>query len=100
MDSNVSESLATLVRYGVVVVGILAAVESLGFDLATLNIGRRPGPRIGFGLQNVVNNIVSGFIILFECTVKKGDTIVVGRDRRAGYQHRAAQQRSPYTLRA
>jgi small-conductance mechanosensitive channel len=79
MDPNVSESLATLVRYGLVVVGILAAVESLGFDLTTLKIGLGAlGLGIGFGLQNVVNNIVSGFIILFERTVKKGDMIVVG----------------------
>jgi small-conductance mechanosensitive channel len=79
LDRTVSESLATLVRYGVVVVGLLAAVESLGFDLTTLKIGLGAlGLGIGFGLQNVVNNIVSGFIILFERTVKKDDMIVVG----------------------
>jgi small-conductance mechanosensitive channel len=79
MDRNVSESLATLLRYGLVVIGIFVAVDSLGFDLTTLKIALGAlGIGIGFGLQNVVNNIVSGFIILIERTVKKDDMIVVG----------------------
>jgi small-conductance mechanosensitive channel len=79
MDPAASENLATLVRYGLVAVGILAGVDSLGFDLTTLKIALGAlGIGIGFGLQNVVNNVVSGFILLIERTVKRGDIIVVG----------------------
>jgi small-conductance mechanosensitive channel len=79
MDPTVSESLATLVRYALIFIGLLVAVESLGFDLTTLKIVLGAlGIGIGFGLQNVVNNVVSGFIMLIERTVKKGDMIVVG----------------------
>jgi small-conductance mechanosensitive channel len=79
LDRTVSDSLATLVRYGIVLIGLLIAVESMGFDLTTLKIVLGAlGLGIGFGLQNVVNNIVSGFIILIERTVKKEDMIVVG----------------------
>jgi small-conductance mechanosensitive channel len=79
LDRTVSQGLSTLVRYGFVVMGVLIAVESLGFDLTTLRIVLGAlGIGIGFGLQNVVNNIVSGFIILIERTVKMDDMIVVG----------------------
>jgi small-conductance mechanosensitive channel len=79
IDPHLSESLATLVRYALIFIGLLAAVESLGFDLTTLKIVLGAlGIGIGFGLQNVVNNVVSGFIMLIERTVKKGDMIVVG----------------------
>jgi small-conductance mechanosensitive channel len=79
LDPTVGENLSILVRYGLVTVGVLIAVDSLGFDLTTLKIALGAlGIGIGFGLQNVVNNIVSGFILLIERPVKKGDMIVVG----------------------
>lgn len=79
VDRTLSESLATLIRYGLVGVGIFVAVDTLGFDLSALKIAFGAlGVGIGFGLQNVVNNFVSGLIILVERTVKKGDIVTVG----------------------
>lgn len=79
VDQNVTESLATLVRYGLIFIGLLLALESLGFDFTMLKIALGAlGIGIGFGLQNLVNNVVSGFILLIERTVKKGDMILVG----------------------
>jgi small-conductance mechanosensitive channel len=79
IERSVSESLATLVRYFVSAVGAIVALDSLGFDLTTLKIVLGAlGVGIGFGLQNVVNNFVSGIIIIAERTVKQGDIIAVG----------------------
>lgn len=79
VDPNVTESLSTLVHYGLIFIGLLVALESLGFDFTMLKIALGAlGIGIGFGLQNLVNNVVSGFILLIERTVKKGDMILVG----------------------
>ena len=80
VEQGLSESLSTLVRYIIGFVGIMVALESLGFDLSTLKIVLGAlGVGIGFGLQNVVNNFVSGIIILAERMVKRGDIIAVGQ---------------------
>ncbi len=78
-DRTLSENLATLLRYALVAFGLFVAVDTLGFDLSALKIALGAlGVGIGFGLQGVVNNFVSGLIMLVERTVKKGDIITVG----------------------
>ncbi|NIQ39629.1 MAG: mechanosensitive ion channel [Proteobacteria bacterium] len=78
-DRTLSENLATLFRYALVAFGLFVAVDTLGFDLSALKIALGAlGVGIGFGLQGVVNNFVSGLIMLVERTVKKGDIITVG----------------------
>ncbi len=78
-DRTLSENLATLLRYALVAFGFFVAVDTLGFDLSALKIALGAlGVGIGFGLQGVVNNFVSGLIILVERTVKRGDIITVG----------------------
>lgn len=79
VDPTVSTSLAVLVRYCLVAIGILVGLNSLGFDMSTLQIVLGAlGVGIGFGLQNVVNNFASGLIILIERKVKQGDIVTVG----------------------
>jgi small-conductance mechanosensitive channel len=78
-DRNLSETLATLLRYILVVAGFLIALDTLGFDLSALKIAFGAlGVGIGFGLQSIVNNFVSGLILLFERRVEKGDIIAAG----------------------
>ncbi|HXK26277.1 MAG TPA: mechanosensitive ion channel domain-containing protein [Myxococcota bacterium] len=69
-------ALSTLLRYAVLLVGFLMALSALGFNLdrITILLGAF-GVGIGFGLQTVVNNFVSGLILLFERPIKVGDMV-------------------------
>lgn len=72
-----------LIRMGVFSVGFLLAVAASGFPIDKLTIIFSAfGVGIGFGLQNIVNNLVSGLILAFEKPIQIGDTIEV--DNRSG----------------
>lgn len=65
-----------LVRYLVWIVGTLIGLNYLGFQLASLAfLGGAIGVGIGFGLQNIFSNFISGIIILVEKTLKIGDFV-------------------------
>ena len=65
-----------LVRYLVWIVGTLIGLNYLGFHLASLAfLGGAIGVGIGFGLQNIFSNFISGIIILVEKTLKIGDFV-------------------------
>ncbi len=72
-------SVALIVRIGIWAAGFLIAVAAVGIPLDKISIliGAL-GVGIGFGLQNLVNNLVSGIIIAFERPIQVGDTIEVG----------------------
>jgi potassium efflux system protein len=70
---------STLLRYTILLIGFLVALAALGVDLNKVTIlGGAFGVGIGFGLQNVVNNFVSGLIVLFERPVRVGDAVQIG----------------------
>src|SRR5206468_8729207 len=72
-------AVSTLVHYGVLLVGFYIAIAALGADMTKFAIlAGAFGVGIGFGLQNVVNNFLSGLILLFERPVQVGDVIEVG----------------------
>lgn len=80
-ERGVRDSISTLLHYAVVVVGVFVGVSLLGFDLTNLAlIFGALGVGIGFGLQNVVNNFVSGLILLFERPIRVGDIVVLGEE--------------------
>jgi len=63
----------------VVIIGAFVIIQSVGINLGSLNVlAGALGVGIGFGLQNVANNFISGLIILFERPIKVGDRIDVG----------------------
>lgn len=79
LEKGLPHTIAMLVKYAFISAGIFLAVSSAGIKLSNLTviIGAF-GVGIGFGLQNIFNNLVSGLILLFERPVQIGDTIEVG----------------------
>lgn len=79
-NQHLSESgvyaLSRILRYTVWIAGSLIALSWLGFDLRNLAIvGGAIGVGVGFGLQNIFSNFISGVIILVEKTLKVGDFV-------------------------
>jgi small-conductance mechanosensitive channel len=73
-----SEAASRLIFYAMVMSGILFALAAAGVQLGKLTlIVSALGVGIGFGLQGIVNNFVSGLILSFERPINVGDTIVV-----------------------
>lgn len=82
LDIGVRQSIATIVRYVILIVGFIIIVQTAGIDLTALGLlAGAVGVGIGFGLQNITNNFISGIIILFERPIKVGDRIEVANVR-------------------
>lgn len=78
-DIGVSQSIGTIIQYFLIVLGAFIIIQSTGINLGSLNVlAGALGVGIGFGLQNIANNFISGLIILFERPIKVGDRIEVG----------------------
>lgn len=79
VDIGVRHAIGTIIRYVVVALGLAMILQTAGIDLSTLTVlAGALGIGIGFGLQNITNNLVSGIILLFERPIKIGDRIEVG----------------------
>lgn len=78
IDIGVSQSIATIIRYTIVIIGIYIILQTSGINLSSMGLlFGALGIGIGFGLQNVTNNFISGIIILFERPIKVGDRVEV-----------------------
>jgi small-conductance mechanosensitive channel len=67
---------ARVLRYSVWIIGTLVGLNYIGLDLTSLALlGGAIGVGIGFGLQNIFSNFISGIIILLERTLKVGDYV-------------------------
>ena len=87
LDAGMRNSLKTTVGYAGLLAAVAAGISTAGIDLSNLAIiAGALSVGIGFGLQNVVNNFVSGLILLVERPVKVGDWIVIGEHQ--GYVQR------------
>jgi potassium efflux system protein len=76
---GVQFAFAKIVRYSVLAIGIIAAINAMGFRLdALLAASAVVAVGIGFGLQNIAQNFISGLILLFEQPVRHGDFVRVG----------------------
>jgi potassium efflux system protein len=79
LEPGVRYAITTVGRYVIIATGLIVAFSILGFSwsklqwlVAALSVG------LGFGLQEIVANFVSGLIILFERPIRIGDTVTVG----------------------
>ncbi len=78
VDPAVNQVISTFTGYGLVIAGFLLALSIMGINITTLTViagGISVG--IGFGLQELINNFVSGFILLTERSLAPGDVIEV-----------------------
>ena len=78
LEIGISQSIATILRYVLIIIGLIIIFQTTGIDLSAIGllIGAL-GVGIGFGLQNITNNFISGLIILFERPIKVGDRIEI-----------------------
>jgi len=80
MTKSARDALVTLTGYSGFVIAIILSlgIAGIGFTNLAVIVGAL-SVGIGFGLQNIVNNFVSGLILLFERPIKRGDWIMVGQ---------------------
>lgn len=82
LDSSVKVVMSRVVRALLSVVGILIALSLVGIDFTTLSVfSGALGVGLGFGMQKIASNYVSGFIILLDRSIRIGNLISVGSDR-------------------
>jgi len=79
IDSGIQFALVRMCHYLIMITGTIVAFQFVGIDLGglavvfgLLSVG------IGFGLQNITSNFISGLILLFERPIKVGDRVTVG----------------------
>jgi small-conductance mechanosensitive channel len=78
LKMNVRVVLSKLIRTSLSLVAILMALSAVGFDITLLSVfGGALGVGLGFGLQKIASNYVSGFIILLDDSLHIGDVVTV-----------------------
>ncbi|KAF0836197.1 mechanosensitive ion channel-like protein [Methylovorus glucosotrophus] len=78
INMNVRVVLSKLIRIGLSFIAILMALSAVGLDITLLSVfGGALGVGLGFGLQKIASNYVSGFIILLDRSMHMGDVITV-----------------------
>jgi len=82
LDANLKAVFSRLLRALLIVLAVLIGLPLVGIDLTTLSVfGGALGVGLGFGLQKIAANYVSGFILLLDRSIRIGDLISVGNER-------------------
>lgn len=80
INIGVRQAVGSIVRICVIAIGFVVILQTVGIDLSTITVlFGALGIGVGFGLQTITNNLVSGLILLFERPIKIGDRIEVGQ---------------------
>lgn len=94
LHTNVKVVLIRILKVALMFVAILIGLSSVGIDVTVLGVfGGAVGVGLGFGLQKITSNYISGFIILLDRSVKIGDLITV-----AGVEGIVADIKTRYTV--
>jgi small-conductance mechanosensitive channel len=93
-DLSLQKMASNLVRMLLLFVGLLLALSSVGIDLTALSVfGGAIGVGLGFGLQKIAANYISGFVILAERSLRIGDMVRIDN-----FDGRITDIRTRYTL--
>ena len=93
-DLSIRKMAANIVRALLLFVGLLLALSAVGIDLTALSVlGGAIGVGLGFGLQKIAANYVSGFVILAERSLRIGDMVKVDN-----FEGRITDIRTRYTM--
>ncbi len=78
IETSMRFTLNSLFQYIVMFIAIVVSLTTLGIDLSSISIfAGVVGVGIGFGLQNIASNFISGIILLFERPIKVGDRVII-----------------------
>lgn len=79
VDLGIRNSFSVFSQYAIVTIGFLLALRLIGIDLTAFTVfAGALGVGIGFGMQNIANNFISGILLLIERPLRNGDIITVG----------------------
>ncbi len=91
---SMRKMVANIVRALLLFIGLLVALSAVGIDLTTLSVlGGAIGVGLGFGLQKIAANYISGFVVLAERSLRIGDIVKVD-----GFEGRISDIRTRYTV--
>jgi small-conductance mechanosensitive channel len=78
LDTGLQFTFNRIFHYTLMVVAVVISLTTVGIDLSALTVFAGVlGVGIGFGMQNIANNFISGLIILFERPIKVGDRVII-----------------------
>ncbi|HEY0663809.1 MAG TPA: mechanosensitive ion channel domain-containing protein [Thiobacillaceae bacterium] len=79
VNASMRVALVKLSKFLLLVLAFLVALDAVGIDLTALTVfGGALGVGLGFGLQRIASNFISGFIVLFDRSIRPGDVITIG----------------------
>lgn len=79
LSIGVRVGVAKVVRFGVVILAVLLALNMVGINLTSLAVfSGALGVGIGFGLQRIASNFISGFILIMDRSIRPGDVVTIG----------------------
>ena len=79
LDRSTQQTIATLLHYAVLVIGFALIMQNAGIKLSAFSVlAGAFGVGVGFGLQNIFSNLISGVIVMVERPVRVGDRIEIG----------------------
>jgi small-conductance mechanosensitive channel len=79
LSAGVRVAVAKIARFGLLIIALFISLDAVGIDLTAFTVfGGALGVGLGFGLQRIASNFISGFIVIFDRSIRPGDVISIG----------------------